>query len=189
MPRGDIRSPGSPSSRVLQSNTYEGTRNRDEERARNLLHHHLPFADQLGPEELALAYTARGRRIGKVKLNYYHDRTLSDAAADLIQFDAGSISLIVNSQGGNDPETWLADPDAYENNGRVLRDSESPRMLAYSKRDHVLYATDGCNSCSRHLTADLDALSPEELKQFAAANALRLELVEHLATLVRRLPS
>ena len=124
-----------------------------------------------------------------MKLNYFHNRTISPAAADLIQFDADSIRHIVAAQRRSQPDVWLVDPDAYEKNGRLLRDSESPRMLAYSKRDHVLYATDGCNSCSRQLPTDLDALSAQELKQFAADNEFRLELLGHLAKLTRKLPS
>ena len=80
-------------------------------------------------------------------MNFYRERALSAAASNLIEFDADSIRQLVSAQRGAHPDVWLADPDAYEKNGRVLRDSETPRMLAYSTRDHVLYATDGCNSC------------------------------------------
>ena len=120
-----------------------------------------------------------------MKLNYYSERALSTAAADLIQFDADSIHQIVSAQRLSTPDIWLVDPDAYEKNGRILRDSESPRMLAYSKRDHALYATDGCNSCARRLPAQVDTLSADELKEFARENELRIELLEHLAALAR----
>src|SRR5216684_1112184 len=100
-------------------------------------------------------------------MNFYHQRTLSAAASDLIQFDADSIRQVVASQHQANPDVWLVDPDAYEKNGRVLRDSDSPRMLAYSTEDHFLYATDGCNSCARHVRTKIELLPPDELKQFA----------------------
>jgi hypothetical protein len=73
---------------------------------------------------------------------------------------------------------WLADPDQYEKNGRLLRDSEAPRMLAYSTTDHILYATDGCNSCTRQVR--LEALQADDLEQFAEHNEFRIELLRHL---------
>ena len=103
-------------------------------------------------------------------MNLLHQRSLSAAASDLIEFDADSIRRV------GKPDVWLADPDAYEKNGRVLRDSESPRMLAYSTRDHVLYATDGCNSC----TVNLDLRAVADLKGFAEENGLPYELLEKL---------
>ncbi len=106
-------------------------------------------------------------------MNYFRDRTLSPAAANLVQFDADSIRRL------GDPDIWLADPDLYEKDGRPLRDSESPRMLAYSTKEHILYATDGCNSCSRNVT-----LPADNLKQFADDNDVRLELLQHLVKLI-----
>ena len=73
-------------------------------------------------------------------MNYLRQRTLSPAAAELIQFDADSIRRL------GSPDVWLVDPDQYEKDGRLLRDSETLRMIAYSTENHVLYATDGCNS-------------------------------------------
>ena len=118
-------------------------------------------------------------------MNFYRERTLSSAASDLIQFDTDSIRQVVSAQHLGNPDVWLVDPDAYERNGRVLRDSDSPRMLAYSTKDQVLYATDGCNSCARRLPAKLDTLPQDKLKQFASENELRPELLEYLASLVR----
>ena len=118
-------------------------------------------------------------------MNYFRERTLSRAASDLIQFDADSIRQIVSSQHQPAPEVWLVDPDSYEKNGRVLRDSDSSRMLAYSKSDRVLYGTDGCNSCARRVRTNLELLPADELKRFADDNELRLELLEHLAALLR----
>ena len=118
-------------------------------------------------------------------MNYFRERPLSQAANDLIRFDADSIRQVVSSQHQPAPDVWLVDPDAYERNGRVLRDSDSPRMLAYSRTDRVLYGTDGCNSCARRVRTNLESLPKDELKQFAAENELRLELLEHLVSLLQ----
>src|SRR2546425_2250892 len=117
-------------------------------------------------------------------MNLFRERKLSQSASDLIQFDADSIRQVVSARHLASPDVWLVDPDAYEKNGRVLRDSESPRMLAYSRKDHVLYATDGCNSCTRRVRLDLEMLPQDELKQFAEDNELRLELLEKLVALI-----
>jgi hypothetical protein len=117
-------------------------------------------------------------------MNFFREQKLSQAASDLMQFDAESIRKIVSAQGLAEPNVWLADPDSYEKNGRILRDSDSPRMLAYSTKDHILYATDGCNSCSRRVHMDLEVLPPQELKALAEKNALRLELLERLIALL-----
>ncbi len=118
-------------------------------------------------------------------MNFYRERALSAAASNLIEFDADSIRQLVSAQRGANPDVWLADPDAYEKNGRVLRDSETPRMLAYSTRDHVLYATDGCNSCARRVPTRLEMLASDESEKFAQDNGLRPELVEKLVTIIR----
>jgi hypothetical protein len=119
-------------------------------------------------------------------MNFFQPRSLSEAASELMQFDADSIRQVVSSLHRDVPDIWLVDPDAYEKNGRVLRDSDSPRMLAYSTKEQILYATDGCNSCTRRLTARLDALPSDDLKKFAEENEIRAELIQRLAELVRR---
>ena len=116
-------------------------------------------------------------------MNFLRDRELSQAASDLVEFDEQSIRQVVSGQHGTAPDIWLADPDAYEKNGRVLRDTETPRMLAYSTKDQILYCTDGCNSCARQVR--LESLPADELKTFAAENELRPELLQHLAKLTR----
>jgi hypothetical protein len=107
-------------------------------------------------------------------MNFLRQRSLSAGASDLIEFDADSIRR------AGKPDVWLADPDAYEKNGRVLRDSESPRMLAYSTREHVLYATDGCNTCTHHV----DLKTHPSLQVFSEESGLRLELVQELVNLL-----
>src|SRR5262249_31600705 len=117
----------------------------------------------------------RSGRTGE--MNFFRQRELSAAASELIEFDADSIRRL------GSPDVWLADPDAYEKNGHLLRDTDSPRMLAYSTKDRLLFATDGCNSCTRQLCRDLKELPLEELKSFAEQNELRLELLQRLVTL------
>src|SRR5262249_49562043 len=117
-------------------------------------------------------------------MNFFRAQKLSQAASDLMQFDAESIRKIVSAQGLEEPNVWLADPDSYEKNGRILRDSDSPRMLAYSIKDHILYATDGCNSCSRRVHMDLELLPREELKALAEKSARRWKLLKRLIGLL-----
>lgn len=121
-----------------------------------------------------------------VNLNYFSQRPLSKPAQDLIEFDADSIRQAVASQRSDTPETWLVDPDEYEKNGRVFRDSESLRMLAYSEKNRIVYGTDGCNSCALHLSRRLDDFSAVELRSFAEQNELRIDLLEKLSALVRK---
>ena len=98
-------------------------------------------------------------------------RQLSASASDLIRFDADSIKQIAKP---DEPDVFVADPDKYEKNGRILRDSESPRMLAYSSKKQILYATDGCNACAK-------AAPPQELNLFPDVPA---ELVDYLISLL-----
>src|SRR5437870_4715118 len=66
-------------------------------------------------------------RIGKV-IHYWPERALSSKAQDLVEFDMASIRLLTH---GAEPTVWLVSTDQYEHNGRVLRDSPSPRLVAY----------------------------------------------------------
>jgi hypothetical protein len=103
-------------------------------------------------------------------LNLLSPRQLSGPASDLVQFDADSIRQIAKP---DEPDFWIADPDKYERNGRLLRDSESARMLAYSSTRQMLYATDGCNACATHVPPDqLKSVPnlPEELLNYLAAD-------------------
>jgi hypothetical protein len=120
-----------------------------------------------------------------MKLNYFGRHPLSQPARDLIQFDIDSIRQIVAGRHGVMPEVWLAVPEAYEKNGRALRDSETPRLLAYSTLAATLYATDGCNACARQLDRRLEDLSADQLKTFADMNEMRLDVLEALRSLLR----
>ena len=109
------------------------------------------------------------------------ERLLSPKASELVQFDMDSIRLVVASRHGTEPELWLSDPDQYEKDGRLLRDSTTPRLLAYSRGSQTIYVTDGCNSCSHELGSDLKTLSPGELRAFAEGTGIPLELLGKLA--------
>ena len=112
-----------------------------------------------------------------------HNRELSPKAAALIDFDIGSIRQVIASAHATLPTIWLADPDQYELNGRVLRDSTSARLLAYSPGDHVIYATDGCNSCAHHLSCGIESLPPESLALFAGGSDIHPDMLELLREL------
>jgi hypothetical protein len=120
-----------------------------------------------------------------MKLEYSTGDPLSKAAEDLVDFDMASIKQVVAASHGRTPEIWLVDSKAYEHNGRALRDSESARLLGYSPQDRILYATDGCNSCTRRLNAALENLTDSQLQALAEDNEIRLDLLERLAAAVR----
>ena len=113
-------------------------------------------------------------------MKYLYERKLSDKAADLIRFDADSIRQVAAAERLAAPDVWIADPDAYEKDGRVFRDSPSARMLAYSRQSRVVYATDGCNSCARKLPVELEKMPEAELVAFARDNDLSLDLLKRL---------
>ena len=116
-----------------------------------------------------------------MKIVHLTKRPLSPKAADLVRFDMESIGQVISAKHGEQPELWLADPDQYEQNGRVLRDSTSPRLLAYSPGATILYVTDGCNSCSHALDAELASMTEEQLQQLAAKTGIRPELLRELS--------
>jgi hypothetical protein len=121
-----------------------------------------------------------------VQIFYLTPQTLSAKAQDLVQFDVDSIRQTAAGNHATPPALFLADPDQYEHNGRLLRDSTSPRLLGYSPADKILYANDGCNSCTHRLAADVKALTTDQLRDFATANKLREELVAKIAELAGR---
>jgi len=115
---------------------------------------------------------------------YLTESPLSTRAEDLVQFDVDSIRQAAAGEHSAPPTLYLANPEQYERNGRILRDSTSPRLLGYSPVDHVLYANDGCNSCTHRLPADLKALDKDQLRAFAAINKIPENLLEKIAELV-----
>lgn len=105
---------------------------------------------------------------------------MSPAAEELLQFDMASIRQSVTSLHGQQPQFWIHDPESYEKNGRLLRDSPAPRLLAYAPVDRIVYACDGCNTCTRRMNIALESLTGPELQAFAEDNDLRLDLLERL---------
>ena len=116
-----------------------------------------------------------------MKMFHLTKQPLSPRAEELVQFDMDSIRQVVGAKRGEPPELWLADPGQYEHNGRVLRDSTSPRLLAYSTGSLVLYVTDGCNSCSHALEAELSDLQEGQLEVLASKTGIRIELLRELS--------
>ena len=116
-----------------------------------------------------------------MKFLQFTKRDLSSKATDLVQFDMESLKQVAMAKTGVAPDLWLTDPDLYEKDGRVLRDSPTPRLLAYSAQTHTLYVTDGCNSCAHELAVDLPTLGAREREDFSKKNNIRPELLETLA--------
>jgi hypothetical protein len=120
-----------------------------------------------------------------MKRHYLSDCKLSAKAEALADFDMDSIRQIVSAKRSNPPTVWLADPDQYEHNGRLLRDSTSPRLIAYSADDRILYATDGCNTCEHRLSVDFNALSQDAIHTLSDQSHIPLNLLEHLHALIQ----
>jgi hypothetical protein len=116
-----------------------------------------------------------------MRIPHLTERSLSPKASELIEFDRDSIQRVVAARHGAQPELWLADPEQYERDGRIQRDSTTPRLLAYSPEGRVLYVTDGCNSCSHQLEGDLKSLSPGQLQRLAEDAGIPLNLLTGLA--------
>jgi hypothetical protein len=116
---------------------------------------------------------------------YLTDSPLSSKAQDLLQFDVDSIRQTAAGEHAAPPAVYLADPEQYEKNGRLLRDSTSPRLLGYSPEDQILYANDGCNSCTHRLRADLKSFNKDQLGEFAIANKIPDDLLKKFAELLR----
>jgi len=116
-----------------------------------------------------------------MKIFHLTERALSPKAEELVRFDMDSIRQVIGAKHGPQPELWVADPDQYEQNGRILRDSTSPRLVAYSSGTSVLYVTDGCNSCSHAFKGELGSLTGVQLEDLATKTGIRLELLRELS--------
>lgn len=120
-----------------------------------------------------------------MRLHYFEDHPLPDQARKLVDFDVESVMHVIAAQHDSPPAIWLVDPNAYEKNGRIQRDSASPRLLAYSSARMVIYATDGCNSCHHRVPAPIEKLSRTQLESFSQDTQIRIELLERLVELAR----
>ena len=67
-------------------------------------------------------------------LTSYHEFNETKKAQDLVEFDMASIRLLTH---GAEPQIWLVSTDQYEKDGRILRDSSSPRLVAYFRDTEV----------------------------------------------------
>jgi hypothetical protein len=122
-----------------------------------------------------------------MKLYRLNDREIPPRAQELVDFDMDSIRQIAKAERLKAPELWLTNPDQYEVTGRILRDSTSPRMLAYSPERKVLFATDGCNSCAHFLSADLKELDEETLKTLANDSKIEPGLLARMVAILKNL--
>jgi hypothetical protein len=95
-------------------------------------------------------------------IHYWPERGLSSKAMDLVEFDMASIRLLTH---GVEPNVWLVSTDQYEKDGRLLRDSTSPRLLAYSPETKIVYANDGCNTCTHPMSPEIPQIRPEFLAE------------------------
>jgi hypothetical protein len=116
-----------------------------------------------------------------------NDREITPKAQELVDFDMDSIRQIAAAEKLKAPQLWLANPDQYESTGRILRDSSSPRMLAYVPEKKVLFVTDGCNSCAHFLAADLMEMDDEKLKVFSTESHIAPELLDRMVAILKNL--
>jgi hypothetical protein len=122
-----------------------------------------------------------------VKLYRLNDREITPKAQELVDFDMDSIRQIAASEKLRAPQLWLANPDQYESTGRILRDSPSPRMLAYAAERNVLLVTDGCNSCAHFLKGDLKEMDGEALKIFSTESHIAPQLLDRMIAILKNL--
>ncbi len=120
-----------------------------------------------------------------MKIYYTSEDHLSEAANELIEFDVGSIRRVVAADGGDEPDLWLVAPGGYQTNGHPQRDSESIRLIAYSKLSGIVYATDGCNACRHVLDTSLETTRDEKLITLSEQTQLPHTLLQALARLIR----
>ena len=110
---------------------------------------------------------------------------LSDEARRLVDFDVGSIERLVAAERTGEPNTWLADPNGYQEDGHVRRDSDSIRLIAYARHAGVIYSTDGCNACRHSLERPLETSNEEELENVSRLTQLPLEMLRKIVELTR----
>jgi hypothetical protein len=117
---------------------------------------------------------------------YYTSKTPSARQTQArIDFDVDSIRQVLAAEHGSEPDFWVADAEGYEANGHGLRDSESIRLIAYSRRDCIIYATDGCNACRHILGMPLETCPEDELAALSERIQLPTALLKRLAEALR----
>jgi hypothetical protein len=96
-----------------------------------------------------------------------------------------SIRQAVSAAKGREPAHWLVSMPQYEADGRLLRDSPDPRLIAFAPGDRRLYATDGCNCCARTVDADLAAMDDAALERLSSESGIARPLLERLIAMTR----
>ena len=115
---------------------------------------------------------------------YSSDEALSERALQLVEFDVGSIRQAVAAERGDPPDVCLVAPNGYQTNGHPLRDSDSIRLIAYSKNSRVVYGTDGCNTCRHVLDKPLEAFTDDEREALSERTQLPPSLLHALARII-----
>ncbi len=105
---------------------------------------------------------------------------LSDEARRLVDFDIQSIERLVAAERTGEPDAWLADPDGYQEDGHVRRDSDLIRLVAYARHAGVIYSTDGCNACRHSLERPLEAANDAELENVSRLTQLPLAMLRKI---------
>ena len=119
-------------------------------------------------------------------IHYTRQADLGVQARGLVEFDMGSIRQMVAAQRDPEPTLWVADPDGYERDGHVTRDSDSVRLLAWVESSGMIYATDGCNSCWHTPPVRLPGVSGGDLKELSERMQLPLAMLDLLTALLRK---
>jgi hypothetical protein len=117
-----------------------------------------------------------------MKIHYTEDLELHDEAQALVDFDMESIRRMISAQRDPAPSVWVAVPEGYQQEGHILRDSESIRLVAYVLDSGTIYATDGCNSC--RYKSRMEKASPDELESLSERIQLPYAILRLLAQLV-----
>jgi hypothetical protein len=115
-----------------------------------------------------------------VNIEWLGDVTLSPKARDLVDFDIASIRQVIAGKRGSEPDVWVVSAADYEQGGRILRDTPHTRLIAYAAKDHMLYGTDGCNSCAKAVDLAAAGMTSETLDACSAETGVPRPLLERL---------
>ena len=117
-----------------------------------------------------------------MQIHYTGDLDLHDEARTLVDFDMESIRRMISAQHDPAPTMWVAAPEGYQQDGHILRDNESIRLVAYVPYSGTIYATDGCNSC-RH-SSRIEKATLDDLELLSERTQLPFAMLRMLALLV-----
>ena len=120
-----------------------------------------------------------------MQTHYSTEQTLESESKTLVDFDVQSLLQMASAEGRDEPELWLVNPEGYQEDGHPLRDSKSTRLIAYSIKNDIVYATDGCNACRHVLNQSLDTCQSEELVSISQRTQLPLRMLEQMGELVK----